>query len=304
MNVKEKRLHYSKPPEEAEMTTMRKETLSGFEDRAACEASTDAGAFHFQEEAPQASDTHDKDADAMPADALRLAAVTPFTTIDFPGKLSAVAFVQGCPWRCLYCHNAWMQPRAFDSSLEHESWASLEALLLRRKGLLDGVVFSGGEPCCDPALPAAVRAVKSMGFLAALHTGGAYPARLRALLPHLDWIGLDVKAPPTDAALYDRVVGKPRAASLFLESFALIQASGVPFECRTTAHPEYLPEEKLLELADWLKANRVETFALQIYRKPPGAFLAILPAVLESYPSEKAREALRGAVKHYIERRE
>ena len=65
-----------------------------------------------------------------------------------------------------------------------------------------------------------------------------------------------------------------------------------------------MPEEKLLELADWLKANHVETFALQIYRKPPGAFLAILPAVLESYPSEKAREALQGAVKHYIERRE
>ena len=238
------------------------------------------------------------------ADQLRLAAITPFTTIDFPGKLSAVAFVQGCPWRCVYCHNAWMQPRAFDSTLEHESWASLEALLKRRKGLLDGVVFSGGEPCCDPALPAAIRAVKSMGFLVGLHTGGAYPAHLKAVLPDIDWVGLDVKAPPTDAALYECVVGKPKAAEAFLESFALIQASGVRYECRTTAHPSYLPEEKLLELAQWLKAESVEHFALQIYRKPPGAFIALLPAVLESYPGDKARAALKSAVAHYVERRD
>ena len=105
---------------------------------------------------------HDRNGPA--ASELKLAGLTPFTTIDFPGRLSAVAFVQGCPWRCVYCQNSWMQQRSFDPGLEHSSWEELESLLKRRHGLLDGVVFSGGEPCLDPALPAAVRAVKEMGY--------------------------------------------------------------------------------------------------------------------------------------------
>lgn len=77
----------------------------------------------------------------VPAALLRVAGITPFTTIDFPGKLSAVAFLQGCPWRCVYCQNPWMQPAEFSPELEHDSWERLESLLMRRKGLLDGVVF-------------------------------------------------------------------------------------------------------------------------------------------------------------------
>ena len=76
-----------------------------------------------------------------PAEELRVAAVTPFTTIDFPGKLSAVVFVQGCPWRCGYCQNVWMQPRELAEG--HETWQRVTALLSKRRGLLDGVVFSG-----------------------------------------------------------------------------------------------------------------------------------------------------------------
>ena len=63
----------------------------------------------------------------QPSD-LRVAGITPFTTIDFPGKLSAVVFIQGCPWRCPYCHNPWMQPREFDPSLEHGSWEEVASL--------------------------------------------------------------------------------------------------------------------------------------------------------------------------------
>ena len=76
---------------------------------------------------------------------LRVGAITSFTTIDFPGKLAAVAFIQGCPWDCTYCQNPWLRPFKFDPQYEHESWESLIALLSRRKGLLDGVVFSGSN---------------------------------------------------------------------------------------------------------------------------------------------------------------
>ena len=113
---------------------------------------------------------HDRNGPA--ASELKLAGLTPFTTIDFPGRLSAVAFVQGCPWRCVYCQNSWMQQRSFDPGLEHSSWEELESLLKRRHGLLDGVVFSGGEPCLDPALPAAFATVAAAA-LAAVGTKGS-----------------------------------------------------------------------------------------------------------------------------------
>lgn len=243
-----------------------------------------------------------KVAPSRPAGALRVAGITPFTTIDFPGKLSAVVFVQGCPWRCAYCHNPWMQSRDFAPELEHGSWEEVERLPARRRGLLDGVVFSGGEPTIDPALPDAVRRVREWGFAVGLHTGGAYPARLAEILSDLEWVGLDVKASPDSPEKFEAVVGAKGATARFLEVFRRVRESGVRFECRTTAHPDYLANDDLLELARWLEREEVENFALQIYRRPPG-LIAPFGSVGDDYPSEEARAALRGAVKHYVERR-
>ncbi|WP_295477463.1 anaerobic ribonucleoside-triphosphate reductase activating protein [uncultured Sutterella sp.] len=245
----------------------------------------------------------DSKAPVIPAARLRVAGITPFTTIDFPGKLSAVAFLQGCPWRCIYCQNPWMQPADFDPAYEHDSWEKLEALLRRRRGLLDAVVFSGGEPTADPALPAAMRAVRDMGFAVGLHTAGILPHRLADVLPLTDWVGLDVKAPPEDAVLYERVAGRRHAAAHFLESFRLIRESGVALECRTTAHPDWLSDEKLLEVGRWLEDRGVETFALQIHRNPPGELIARFPAVGADYPAPETMDWFRAHFAHFIERR-
>lgn len=243
------------------------------------------------------------EASVIPASHLRVAGITPFTTIDFPGKLSAVAFLQGCPWRCIYCQNPWMQPADFDPAYEHDSWEKLEGLLKRRRGLLDAVVFSGGEPTADPALPSAMRAVREMGFAVGLHTAGILPQRLAAVLPLTDWVGLDVKAPPEDAALYERVAGRRHAAAHFVESFRLIREAGVALECRTTAHPDWLTDEKLLEVGRWLEREGVETFALQIHRNPPGELFPRFPAVGTDYPAPETMEWLRAHFAHFIERR-
>lgn len=134
---------------------------------------------------------------------LVIAGLTPFSTVDWPGKLAAVVFLQGCPWNCGYCQNfAIIDPKAPAQVPESELWSLLE----RRTGLLDGVVFSGGEPTRQPALLEAARRAKQLGFQVGLHTGGAYPRRLAALLAQnlVDWIGLDIKALPQN---YPRVVG-------------------------------------------------------------------------------------------------
>ena len=222
----------------------------------------------------------------VPASAIRLAGLTPFTTIDYPGKLSAVAFVQGCPWQCVYCQNRWMQPRTFDPSLEHSSWEALADLLSRRRGLLDAVVFSGGEPCLDPALPAAIETVREMGFLVGLHTGGSYPRRLREMIGRLDWVGLDVKAEPGDEAHWRRIVGVDGACARWSESLDVLLESGIAFECRTTAHPDYFDEAALLRTARYLSERGVSTYALQICRRPPGQLFSCFGPVPADWPTE------------------
>ena len=169
---------------------------------------------------------------------------------------------------------------------------------------MDGVIFSGGEPCVDPALPAAIRAVKEMGYAVGLHTGGAYPRVLEEILPMLDWVGMDVKVDPRDAAHFDRTAGAKGAAEHFLLSHRLLKESGVAHELRTTAHPDWLPDGRLLTLAEWLKEEKVDTFALQIYRRPPGGLLTgLFPAVGIDYPAPETVAALKGAVTHFVERR-
>jgi len=170
--------------------------------------------------------------------ALQLSGLVPFTTVDCPGRLSAVVFCQGCAWRCRYCHNTHLQP--FQNGAI--PWHRVEAFLQARRGLLDAVVFSGGEPTAQPALSAAVDRVRSLGYEAALHTAGMHPQRFRTLLPRLHWVGLDIKAPLDER--YDRVVSRPGAAAAVRESLSLLLASGVAFELRTTVHP------LLLTLAD------------------------------------------------------
>ena len=98
--------------------------------------------------------------------------------------------------------------------------------------------------------------------------------------------------------------GAKGAAEHFLLSHRLLKESGVAHELRTTAHPDWLPDERLLSLADWLKSEAVDTFALQIYRRPPGGLLTgLFPAVGIDYPAPETMTALKGAVTHFVERR-
>lgn len=236
-----------------------------------------------------------------PASDLRVAGVTPFTTIDFPGKLSAVVFLRGCPWRCAYCHNRWMRSRRRQEG--DPTWESVEALLSKRKGLLDAVVFSGGEPCMDPALPAAMRLVKEQGFEVGLHTSGAYPRHLQECVGLIDWVGLDVKGDPHNPEAFDAIAGIKGAHEAFLESFHVLREVQIPMEARTTAHPDYLSEAAILSIGQWLNQAGVSTYALQIFRKAPGMETDFDP-VPDSWPSAQTLQELNEMFPHFTLRRE
>ena len=209
---------------------------------------------------------------------LRVGGLTPLSTTDWPGMLVAVVFCQGCPWRCGYCHN----PGLIPARGEHEiPWDDVLAFLRRRQGLLDGVVFSGGEPTAQAGLADAMRAVRALGFSIGLHTGGAYPRRLAGVLPLVDWVGFDAKAPFADYARVTDVAGSGARAS---SSLGLLLASGVEHEIRTTVHPALLPDADVVELARALAARGVKRQVLQAFRREGCADAALRRDAMRERP--------------------
>lgn len=195
---------------------------------------------------------------------LQIGGFVPCSSVDWPGQLAAVVFLQGCPWRCGYCHNVTLQP----ADKGAHRWEEVESLLSRRGGLLDGVVFSGGEPTAQAALIPATKRVHEMGFSVAVHTAGIYPRHLARVLPHVEWVALDVKALPAD---YAALTGADNSAERVDECLDLLAAGNVPFECRTTVDWAQLPPADLMILGERLAARGVTRFAVQIAR-PAGNY--------------------------------
>jgi pyruvate formate lyase activating enzyme len=166
---------------------------------------------------------------------MKLSAIQPFTVLDYPGKVACMVFTPGCNFRCGYCHNPeFVLPEQIKKLepdfLEEET---VIAFLGRRKGLLDGVVVTGGEPTLHSGLPAFLRRIKGMGFLVKLDTNGSRPEVLSALIDEglLDYVAMDVK---TSLDAYPALVG-PCVRPVCIESSARLIRERVPdYEFRTT----------------------------------------------------------------------
>lgn len=189
---------------------------------------------------------------------LRLGGLTPLSSTDYPGQLSAVLFCQGCPWRCSYCQNEHLLPASTPASI---AWPDAMRFVQSRRGLLDAVVFSGGEPTAQAGLMAASRQIRDMGFKIGLHTGGAYPKRLGELLSATDWVGLDYK---TTDEHYADLTGSKLAAQQFWQSLKLLLDSGVRYEIRTTVHWHLLSRQQLRSMAVALANAGVRHYAVQL----------------------------------------
>ena len=211
---------------------------------------------------------------------LIIGGVTPLSTLDFPDALAAVVYCQGCPWGCPYCHNEPL--REITDQTERDS-ASVLTWLEGRRGLLDAVVFSGGEPTLQDGLGPMLDAVRALGFKVGLHTTGMYPDALAAILPLCDWVGLDVKAP---RAAYDRITGVVRSGEAAFASLSLLLQSGVPCETRTTWHPGLLTEAELTTLAGELAAADAGRWVIQGFRPDGCADDALAAAGPTVFPPE------------------
>lgn len=195
---------------------------------------------------------------------LLVGGVETFSAVDFPGKLAAVVFLQGCPWRCPFCYNTDLQQIGRPTDF---LWDKFLEFLDTRRGKLDAVVFSGGEPLVQEDLAAAMREVREKGFEVGLHTGGYRPQKLAEVLPLVDWIGFDVKAPFEEKRYAE--VTKTNHLREVLKSLDMILASGKDFECRTTCDPRLLTCADLRQMAEALHAKGVKKYFLQKYRPVP-----------------------------------
>lgn len=190
---------------------------------------------------------------------LAVAGLTPLSTCDWPGRLVATVFLQGCPLACTYCHNPLLiDPRTPGSV----PWASVVDLLSRRRGLLDGVVFSGGEPTRQHGLRDAMTEVRGLGFGVGLHTAGTFPTRLAQVLDLVDWVGLDIKSVPR---LYAAQTGVDAWAKA-LASLRLVQRAGVEVQVRTTVDPTVQSPDDVAELTALLSSLGVDEHVLQEVR--------------------------------------
>ena len=144
-------------------------------------------------------------------------------------------------------------------------WDDVEVQLVERRGFIDGVVFSGGEPTAQLALPEALRRVRSLGFATGLHTNGMFPEKLEPLVPLLDWVGLDIKAPLDQR--YDAITRVKNSAASVLQSLKILLAAGTPLQIRTTVDAQLLSDADLLDLAAQLAALGAPSTVLQARRE-------------------------------------
>ena len=187
---------------------------------------------------------------------MQIAGFEKFSTVDFPGMLSAVVFTAGCNWNCWFCHN-----RAALAAETSISTAEVMQFLSRRAGLLDGVVVSGGEPTLQRDLPAFLAQLRGAGYRVKLDTNGSMPEVIEAVLKAglADYVAVDFKARP-DRYQKDTGCGDPGAVR---ETVRMLRAGRVPFEVRTTVIPG-VDARALREICSYI--GEVPLYALQLYR--------------------------------------
>lgn len=180
--------------------------------------------------------------------------------IDYPGKICCVLFVPYCNFDCFYCHNRQIIEKDADIYDPDALWDFLR----KRRGLLDGVVISGGEPTLQKDLIPFVEQLKELDYSIKLDTNGSNPDVVKKTLEMglCDYYAVDYKAPK---ARYKEICGESSDAEKVLETIGLLKDSGIDFEVRTTVIPQ-LTEGDLITMAKELPV--VPRFSLNLYRKP------------------------------------
>lgn len=187
--------------------------------------------------------------------------LSPFTLLDFPGLPAAIFWFAGCNLRCVYCYNPDIV--LGEARIDEESALNF---LKSRRGLLEGVVLSGGEATLYPEIVSFAQAIKALEYKIKLDTNAMRPDVIRQLMSEglLDYVALDYKAPADELA---KICGGG-SAKRFWESFDLLVNGSIDFEIRTTFHPDLMHEDQIIAMAMELKqAGYQKPFYVQMFRE-------------------------------------
>ena len=188
---------------------------------------------------------------------MKLGGIEKLSLIDFPETLACIIYTVGCNFACPYCHN----PELVNETIEEEiSSEFFFKFLDGRKGLLEGVVITGGEPTLHGDLLDFIKEIKNRGFKVKLDSNGTNPELLRKAFDQnlLDYIAMDIKAPLVD---YHEAIARPVNRDDIRESIDLIMNSGVPYEFRTTIVKSILSPEDIENILREIKG--AHTYYLQ-----------------------------------------
>lgn len=189
---------------------------------------------------------------AMKKTVCNICDLTPFTLQDFENIPSCIVWFSGCNMLCEYCYNLEL---VFESHKSISQEIILD-FLTSRIGKLEGVVLCGGEPTMYNDLVNFCIKIKNLGLKIKLDTNGANPKMLSFVLPFIDFVALDFKAPKSQF----KAITKSELYYEFEKSFDILNNSTIDFEVRTTYHSELLSDKSLCQMADFLKRKN--------YKKP------------------------------------
>ena len=180
---------------------------------------------------------------------MKIVGIQKLTLLDFPGRVACTVFLNGCNFRCPYCHNA----ELLGDAEEVMTMAGLLAFLRKRQGILEGVCITGGEPTLHPELPALLGEVRALGYAVKLDTNGYRPEILEAVLNQglVDYVAMDLKNGPEG---YAETVGLAQVElAKIRQSIRLLMDSPVDFELRTTVVKPLHSGESITSMANWLR---------------------------------------------------
>ncbi|SMC08573.1 anaerobic ribonucleoside-triphosphate reductase activating protein [Nitratiruptor tergarcus] len=177
----------------------------------------------------------------MQGDGIKIYDLTSFTLLDFPDTPAAILWLAGCNMRCPYCHN----PDIVYGKNEKDFNAVVQ-FLKKRRGLLEGVVISGGEPTIHKDIETICATIKDLGYKIKLDTNGSLPQVLEQLLAKdlLDFIAIDFKAPKSKFL----AITKSKSYENLIESLHLLNRYRIPYQVRTTVHTDLLDERDIEEI--------------------------------------------------------
>ena len=215
------------------------------------------------------------------------------TLLDYPEHVAATIFLGGCNFRCPFCHNGQLvlDPASLPVIPEEEVFGYLE----KRRGILEGVCITGGEPTLQEELPDFIRRLKGMGYLVKLDTNGYRPEVLKALLQEgiLDYVAMDIKASPGNYAVAAGV--KTFETDRIMESIRLLKEGGIPYEFRTTVVKGIHRKEEFEEIGRLLEG--CPSYFLQGFRESE----SVIGEGYEAFSTEEMEE-MAAVARKYMDR--